>query len=72
MLAPPRAPSALAEGFRSLRSRNYRLFWLGQLVSLAGTWMQDVALSFRRYCLDQSLLDFSLQVVRDPDLQPVP
>ena len=46
MMAPPRAPSALSEGFRSLRSRNYRLFWLGQLVSLAGTWMQDVALSW--------------------------
>jgi MFS family permease len=32
--------------FRSLRNRNYRLFWSGQLVSLAGTWMQDVALSW--------------------------
>ncbi len=38
--------SALAQAFRSLRNRNYRLFWFGQLVSLAGTWMQDVALSW--------------------------
>ena len=30
-------------GFRALRHRNYRLFWLGQLVSLVGTWMQTVA-----------------------------
>jgi MFS family permease len=30
-------------GFRALRHRNYRLFWSGQLVSLAGTWMQTVA-----------------------------
>ncbi len=33
-------------GFRSLRNRNYRLFWFGQFVSLAGTWMQDLALSW--------------------------
>src|ERR1700733_4201321 len=30
----------------SLRQRNYRLFFFGQLVSVAGTWMQTVALSF--------------------------
>jgi MFS family permease len=29
--------------FESLRVRNYRLYFLGQLVSLAGTWMQQVA-----------------------------
>lgn len=29
--------------FRSLLIRNYRLFFLGQLVSLTGTWMQQVA-----------------------------
>jgi MFS family permease len=28
--------------FRSLRVRNYRLFFFGQLVSLTGTWMQQV------------------------------
>jgi MFS family permease len=30
----------------SLRHYNYRLFFLGQLVSVAGTWMQTVAQSF--------------------------
>jgi MFS family permease len=30
----------------SLRQRNYRLFFFGQLVSIAGTWMQTVAQSF--------------------------
>ena len=30
----------------SLRHHNYRLFFLGQLVSMAGTWMQSVAQSF--------------------------
>ena len=29
--------------FAALRHRNYRLFWLGQLTSLIGTWMQTVA-----------------------------
>jgi MFS family permease len=31
---------------RSLRHRNFRLFWFGQLVSLTGTWMADVALAW--------------------------
>jgi len=30
----------------SLRQRNYRLFFFGQLVSVGGTWMQSVAQSF--------------------------
>ena len=30
----------------SLSHRNYRLFFFGQLVSQAGTWMQAVAQSF--------------------------
>src|SRR3990170_5799815 len=35
-------PSMLKTLFRSLRHRNFRLFWSGQLVSLIGTWMQNV------------------------------
>jgi MFS family permease len=30
-------------GFQALTIRNYRLYWLGQLVSLTGTWMQTTA-----------------------------
>jgi MFS family permease len=29
--------------FRALRHRNFRLFFVGQLISLVGTWMQSVA-----------------------------
>ncbi|HEX3623162.1 MAG TPA: MFS transporter [Acidimicrobiales bacterium] len=35
-----------ARTFRSLRIRNYRLFFVGQLVSVTGTWMQTVAQSW--------------------------
>ncbi len=33
----------LPPGLRVFRHRNFRLFYLGQLISLAGTWMQAVA-----------------------------
>lgn len=36
-------PARLTHGFRALRVRNYRLFWIGQLISLIGTWMQGTA-----------------------------
>jgi MFS family permease len=32
--------------FRALRHRNFRLFFIGQLISLIGTWMQMVAQSW--------------------------
>jgi hypothetical protein len=35
--------SRVASTFRALRYRNYQLFFSGQLVSLIGTWMQNVA-----------------------------
>jgi MFS family permease len=37
---------AIAGTFASMRSRNYRLYFIGQLVSQSGTWMQTVAQSF--------------------------
>jgi MFS family permease len=42
---------AFPESLRSLRQRNYRLFCSGQLISLIGTWMQMVALSWLVYRL---------------------
>jgi len=35
--------AAIGRIFSSLRVRNYRLYFLGQVVSLSGTWMQGVA-----------------------------
>ncbi|TRZ68487.1 MAG: MFS transporter [Rhodocyclaceae bacterium] len=41
---------------RALRHRNYRLYFSGQLVSLAGTWMQMIAMSWLTYRLTDSTL----------------
>ncbi len=41
---------------QSLKSRNYRLFFIGQSVSLIGTWMQVIALSWLVYDLTDSAL----------------
>jgi MFS family permease len=35
--------AAVARGFESLRVRNFRLFWIGQVISVTGTWMQTTA-----------------------------
>jgi MFS family permease len=49
---PPRWPRAII----ALRHRNFRLFWLGQLVSLTGTWMQGLAQSWLVLTLTNSAL----------------
>jgi len=41
---------------RSLRSRNYRLFFSGQSVSLIGTWMQQTAMSWLVYRMTGSAM----------------
>ncbi|MCX7166156.1 MAG: MFS transporter [Rhodocyclales bacterium] len=39
---------------RALGSRNYRLYFVGQLISLAGTWMQQIAMVWLAYRLSGS------------------
>jgi MFS family permease len=41
---------------RALRYRNYRLFFAGQGISLIGTWLQQIALSWLVYRLTHSAL----------------
>ncbi|MDD4032332.1 MAG: MFS transporter [Bacteroidales bacterium] len=53
--------------FSSLRSRNYRLYFTGQGISLLGTWMQNIALSWLVYRLTGSvfllgLIGFTTQI----------
>ena len=48
--------AAMRHLLRALRSRNYRLFIAGQGVSLVGTWMQHVAMSWLVYRLTGSAM----------------
>lgn len=45
---------------RALKHRNYRLYFGGQVVSLVGTWMQQVAMSWLAYRLTGSVLMLGL------------
>jgi MFS family permease len=49
-------PKGLKVVFRSLRYRNYRLFFGGQSLSLIGTWIQRIALPWLVYRLTGSAL----------------
>ena len=51
----PRDLNAIRNIFSSLHSRNYRLYFAGQGVSLIGTWMGNVALSWLIYRLTGSV-----------------
>jgi MFS family permease len=46
--------SPFAHVFRALRHRDFRLFFIGQGISLTGTWMQQVAMSWLVYRLTGS------------------
>jgi MFS family permease len=53
--------------FRALRHQNYRLFFSGQSISLIGTWMQQIAVSWLVYRMTHSpfllgLVGFSSQI----------
>lgn len=52
---------------RALSSRNYRIYFAGQLVSLAGTWMQQIAMIWLAWRLSNSaavlgLVGFASQI----------
>jgi MFS family permease len=60
---PPAGPfqdsnprSRLKDMFRSLRHRNFQLFFSGQMISLIGTWMQNIAQAWLVYSLTGSAL----------------
>ena len=54
--APQRLPAAL----QSLRHRNYRLLWIGTLVSNSGDWMDQIALNWLVYQLSGSAVQLAL------------
>ncbi|MDD5388455.1 MAG: MFS transporter [Gallionellaceae bacterium] len=60
-------PPATRHPLRALRSRDFRIYFAGQLVSMAGTWMQQIAMGWLAYRLTDSalvlgLLGFASQV----------
>lgn len=54
MTAAPARATRLPRFLRALGSRNYRLFFTGQVVSLVGTWMTQTASLWLAYHLESS------------------
>jgi MFS family permease len=57
------ALGGLKRGFEALGVRNYRLYWSGQVVSLIGTWMQQVSLPWLVLSLGGSPLQLGFVAV---------
>lgn len=49
--------------FSALKVRDFRLFWLTQIVSLSGTWMQQVAIGWLVYTLTSSPFTLGLTMM---------
>jgi len=63
----PVGTTAFRQIFRALKYRNYRYYYIGQSVSLIGTWVQNIAMSWLAYRLTGSALllgtiAFALQI----------
>jgi MFS family permease len=58
-----------ARGFHALQVRNYRLFWIGQLISQTGSWMQTTAQAWLVLQLTQS--PFALGLVTTLQFLPI-
>src|ERR1700752_83971 len=57
----PRIPSTpRRSAFAALRHRDFRLLWLGQIVSVTGSQMQLVAINWHVYVLTKSALALGL------------
>jgi MFS family permease len=57
------ALGGLKRGFAALGVRNYRLYWWGQVVSLIGTWMQQVSLPWLILALGGSAIQLGFVAV---------
>ncbi len=55
-----RAIRLLADHFPALTSRDYAIFWVGQFLSVIGTWMQNTTLPYLAYQITGSSLDLGL------------
>src|SRR3712207_711621 len=64
-----RSLARFRHGFQALEVRNYRLFWIGQLVSLSGSWMQTTAQAWLVLQLTRS--PFALGLVTTLQFLPI-
>ncbi len=53
-------PAALPHPLRALHARDFRIYFAGQIVSVAGTWMQQIAMAWLAYKLTNSALVLGL------------
>lgn len=53
----------MAHAFRALRHSRFRVFWIGQGISVSGTWMQSVAQGWLVYRLTNSPLQLGILAV---------
>ena len=51
---------SFANHFPALMSRDYAIFWVGQFLSVIGTWMQNTTLPYVAYQITGSSLDLGL------------
>lgn len=58
--APPPKPKWTPRTFTSLRQRNFRLFWFGQMVSSIGTYMQSIGQAWLVLALTHSALQLGV------------
>ena len=59
-LTPGRQTSRVPSSFSALRSRNYRLYFGGQLISNIGTWMQIIAQGWLVFQISHSERDLGI------------
>jgi MFS family permease len=60
IISPQQPGKGLLRAFISLRHRNYRLYWFGQLISLMGTYMQTIGQAWLVLQLSHSALQLGL------------
>src|SRR5258708_7359719 len=60
IIPPPQPDKGLLRAFISLRQRNFRLFWFGQMISLMGSGMQTIGQAWLVLELTKSPLQLGL------------
>ena len=59
-ILPPQPGRRVLRAFSSLRQRNFRLYWFGEMISLIGTWMQIIGQAWLVLDLTHSAWQLSL------------